>query len=68
MEQTFVTSYCIHQAVWNNILESLCCTKLDVAAAARARFDEVRIRQLKSPIPFTGAIYIYEVGHFTKSA
>lgn len=39
-------------------------TEQDVAAAARAHFHEVRIQQLKSAIPFVGALY--EVGSFIK--
>jgi ubiquinone/menaquinone biosynthesis C-methylase UbiE len=40
-------------------------TEKDVATAASKYFKQIRLRQLKSPIPLTGAIY--EVGHFGKA-
>lgn len=40
-------------------------TEKDVATAASKYFKQIRLRQLKSPIPLTGAIY--EVGHFEKA-
>lgn len=41
-------------------------TEHDVASAAESQFHRVRVQQLKSPLPFIGAVY--EVGSFEKTA
>ncbi|UYN91425.1 MAG: class I SAM-dependent methyltransferase [Anaerolineales bacterium] len=47
-----------------DIREHHLSTEKNVADAARAQFKQTALKQLKGPVPFTGAIY--EVGNFKK--